>query len=49
VLDIAPRGFVAREIIPGLERRELEAATGAPLAFAADCRELITPAFGNGD
>jgi 3-oxoadipate CoA-transferase beta subunit len=49
VLDIAPRGFVAREIIPGLERRELEAATGAPLAFATDCRELITPAFDNGD
>lgn len=49
VLDIAPRGFVAREIIPGLERRELEAATGAPLAFAADCRELITPALDNGD
>lgn len=49
VLDIAPRGFVAREIIPGLGREELAAATGAPLAFAADCRELIAPAFDNGN
>ncbi len=49
VLDIDARGFVAREIIPGLDRADLAAATGAPLTFAADCRDLTAPKFDDGD
>ncbi len=36
-------GFVAREIVPELSREELTAATGAPLAFAPDCKPLVAP------
>ncbi|MDP6688130.1 MAG: 3-oxoacid CoA-transferase subunit B [Alphaproteobacteria bacterium] len=48
VLDVdidgeAGGGFVAREIIPGLSRGELTAATGAALAFAPDCKLLEAP------
>ena len=32
-----------------LPEAAINPATGAPLAFAADCRELITPALDNGD
>jgi len=35
--------FVAREVIPGLSREELTAATGAPLIFAPDCGDLLAP------
>ena len=52
VLDVdvglAGGSFVAREIIPGLSREELTAATGAPLIFAPDCRELVAPELAEG-
>jgi 3-oxoacid CoA-transferase B subunit len=43
VVDVTPEGFLVREVLPGLARTELEAKSGAPLAFAADCGELIVP------
>lgn len=50
VLDVDPgeagagAGFTVREMVPGLEREALQARTGAPLRFAADCAVLSTPA-----
>ena len=43
VLDVGPDGFMVREIIPGLSRDDLAAATAAPLTFADDCRDLFAP------
>jgi len=43
VVDVAPSGFVVHEVVPGLERAALEKLTGAPLAFAPDCRVLEVP------
>jgi 3-oxoadipate CoA-transferase beta subunit len=43
VLDVTQKGFVVREIVPGMSEKELRARTEAPLAFAADCRPLLAP------
>jgi 3-oxoadipate CoA-transferase beta subunit len=43
VVEVAPTGFLVREILEGIERSELQARTGAPLAFAPDCRPLAAP------
>src|SRR5215468_4216735 len=43
VLDVAPTGMVVREMLAGLSEADLRARTGAPLAFAPDCRPLMTP------
>ena len=43
VLDVDAGRFIAREIIPGLSRDELEARTDGPLIFADDCCDLIAP------
>jgi len=43
VVDVTPAGMVAREILAGLSEADLRARTGAPLAFAPDCRPLVTP------
>jgi 3-oxoadipate CoA-transferase beta subunit len=43
VVDVTDGGFVVREIIAGLSRDDLQARTGATLAFAADCRTLEAP------
>ncbi len=45
VMDVNAKSssFVAREVIPGLSREELTAATGAPLIFAPDCGDLLAP------
>ena len=48
VLDIDQGRAVAREIIPGLTREDLVAATDAPIIFAADCRDLVAPDLENG-
>ncbi len=45
VIDVTPDGFLVREIVPSLSRKELAARTEAPLAFAPDCRDLIAPAL----
>jgi len=43
VVDVTPSGFVVREILAGMSREELQARTGAKLAFAPDCRTLEVP------
>ncbi len=43
VLSVSSEGFLVHEVLPGISREELQARTGAPLAFAADCRVLETP------
>jgi 3-oxoacid CoA-transferase B subunit len=48
VVDIDQGRLVVREVIPGLDRDELAAATDAPLTFAPDCRELIAPDLDDG-
>ena len=45
VLDVTPAGMVVREMLTGLSEADLRARTGAPLAFAPDCRPLVTPAI----
>jgi 3-oxoadipate CoA-transferase, beta subunit len=43
VVDVTPSGMVVREMLDGLSETDLRARTGAPLAFAPDCRPLVTP------
>jgi 3-oxoadipate CoA-transferase beta subunit len=43
VVDVTPAGMVVREMLQGLSEADLRARTGAPLAFAPDCRPLVTP------
>lgn len=45
VVDIAPEGFVVREILDGMTRDALQARTGAKLHFAPDCGVLRAPAL----
>jgi 3-oxoadipate CoA-transferase, beta subunit len=40
VIDITPEGLVVVAMVEGLGRDELQAQTGAPLTFAADCGNL---------
>jgi 3-oxoadipate CoA-transferase, beta subunit len=44
VIDVTPEGFVAREIVPGLDFPGLARLTDAPFALAPDCRVLEAPA-----
>jgi len=43
VLSVMPQGFLVHEILPGISREELQRRTGAPLTFAPECKDLITP------
>lgn len=43
VVDATASGFVVREIVEGLSRDALAAKSGAPLAFADDCKTLTAP------
>ncbi len=43
VLSVTPQGFLVHEILPGISREELQRRTGAPLAFAPECKDLVTP------
>jgi 3-oxoadipate CoA-transferase, beta subunit len=43
VLEVTKAGVVVLEIAEGLSREELQARTGAPLTFAADCKVLTAP------
>lgn len=45
VIDVAPEGFLVEEMIADIGRDELQARTGAKLAFAPDCRTLRVPAL----
>jgi 3-oxoadipate CoA-transferase beta subunit len=43
VVDVTPSGFLVREILAGISREDLQARSGAKLAFAPDCRTLEAP------
>jgi len=43
VVDVTPDGFVVREMVDGIGRDALAAKSGAPLAFASDCKTLAAP------
>jgi 3-oxoadipate CoA-transferase, beta subunit len=43
VIDITPEGMVVREMLEGMNETDLRERTGAPLAFAPDCRSLAAP------
>jgi 3-oxoadipate CoA-transferase beta subunit len=43
VIDIGPSGLVVHEMLEGLSEEELRRRTGAPLAFAPECRPLVVP------
>jgi 3-oxoadipate CoA-transferase beta subunit len=43
VVDVTPQGFLVREMIAGISRDDLQAKSGAPLSFAADCKVLTAP------
>jgi 3-oxoadipate CoA-transferase, beta subunit len=43
VVDVTPSGFLVREFLGGMSREDLQARTGATLAFAPDCRTLEAP------
>jgi 3-oxoadipate CoA-transferase beta subunit len=43
VVEVTSSGFLVREILDGMDRAELQARSGAPLAFAPDCRPLTAP------
>ncbi|MBO0751084.1 MAG: 3-oxoacid CoA-transferase subunit B [Bradyrhizobiaceae bacterium] len=43
VIDITPEGMAVREILAGISEADLRERTGAPLAFARDCRPLAAP------
>ena len=45
VLSVTPHGFLVHEILPGISRAALQERTGAKLAFAPDCGDLVTPAI----
>ena len=45
VVDVTEAGFVVREIVEGMSRDELATKSGAPLAFADDCKTLTAPAL----
>lgn len=45
VVDVTARGFVVREMLAGLTEADLARRTGAPVAFAPDCRPLTAPAI----
>jgi acyl CoA:acetate/3-ketoacid CoA transferase beta subunit len=49
VVDVTPAGFVVRDMLDGLSRTELQKRTGAPLAFAPDCRVLAPPPLADAD
>jgi len=43
VVDVTAGGFVAREVVAGIDARQLQARTQAPIVCADDCRELLAP------
>jgi 3-oxoadipate CoA-transferase, beta subunit len=43
VVDVTREGFVVRELVDGISRDALAEKSGAPLAFAADCKTLTAP------
>lgn len=38
VIDVTPQGLLVQEMVPGISREQLQAMTGAPLQFSANCQ-----------
>ena len=38
VIDVTPQGLLVQEMVPGISREQLQAMTGAPLKFSANCQ-----------
>ena len=49
VIEVVPEGFLVHEVLEGMTREGLQARTGAPLWFAADCAVLTAPEIADGD
>ncbi len=49
VVDVTPEGFVVREVLDGMSQAELQAKSGAKLAFAPGCRALKAPVIADTD
>ena len=43
VIEVGPAGFLVHEVLEGMTREELQTRSGAPLAYAPDCRPLAAP------
>ena len=43
VIDVTASGLVLREVMPGLDPAGVQGKTGAELAVAPDCREMLVP------
>lgn len=43
VVDVTADGFVAREVVAGIDAQQLQARTQAPIVWADDCRVLAAP------
>ena len=43
VVDVTAGGFVAREVVAGVDAEQLQARTQAPIVWADDCRVLEAP------
>ena len=44
VIDVTADGFVAREVVEGIDAQQLQARSQAPVAWADDCKVLVAPA-----
>ncbi len=49
VIEVTSAGFLVHEMLDGLSKADLAARTGAPLAFAPDCRLLVAPPLADPD
>lgn len=43
VIDVTADGFVAREVVAGIDAQQLRARSQAAITWADDCRELVAP------
>lgn len=43
IIDVTEEGLIVREMVEGMEIKELQARTGAPIALANDWRPLTAP------
>ncbi len=44
LIDVTPEGLLLREVAPGLDPKNVQSYTEAPLRVAADCKEMSVPA-----
>ena len=43
VIDVTPSGFVAQELVAGIDKAQLSERSGAPVEISPDCRVLHAP------